>query len=157
MTIKDQIEPFVSKETILHLLQNGINTESIFKERYPNTSIYLYSCFVRATLINNVLVHSGDTIFTVGQDECHGVSLDLTKKQLLLDWTINHTDFNLSYSENIQWKRFHKLFWNSTFNPLSVLLDTTVTSMLTNDRVMEMVKDIMYEVNSLGTKVAKAF
>ena len=112
---------------------------------------------MRATLINNVLVHSGDTIFTVGQDECHGVSLDLTKKQLLLDWTINHTDFNLSYSENIQWKRFHKLFWNSTFNPLSVLLDTTVTSMLTNDRVMEMVKDIMYEVNSLGTKVAKAF
>jgi 2-dehydropantoate 2-reductase len=143
----------IHKNTIIHLFQNGINTEIEFIQKYPKTRLFIYSCFVRATLANNILVHSGDTIFTFGcHDGIDNVDLVHDRAEFVQDW-ISHLDLNLSYSENIQWKRFHKLFWNATFNPLSVVLDSSVTKMLDDDGVMELVLGIMNEVEILATRL----
>ena len=141
------ISPFVSNETTLVLIQNGIDIESTYLQAFPNNELISGLAFICVSRTAPGKIHHEDYgkltlgCFPNGQSRACDELVDL--------FCLGGADCHVS--ADIAKDRFIKLLWNAAFNPLSVTEGgVTTEQLLSSTKMEEHIRGIMAEISSLA-------
>ncbi|MFI5305175.1 MAG: ketopantoate reductase family protein [Nitrospiria bacterium] len=141
-----EIEPAVSSQTWILTLQNGIDTEDRAASHFGKGHIIGGVAFITAKLIEKGRIgHYKRGVITIG--ELNGeISGRLSKIHKLL------TDANITayMTGDIMKKKWEKLCWNATFNPLSVILNGPVSDILKSPGALSVIRQVIQEIICVG-------
>ncbi|MHB8483967.1 MAG: ketopantoate reductase family protein, partial [Nitrospiria bacterium] len=128
--------------TIMLTLQNGVNTEQRLMNQFGSRNVIGGVAFITSKLIEpGKIGHYKRGIITIG--ELNGEKTARLEKiyQLLIQAKIT------SYiTDEIMKKKWEKLCWNATFNPLSILFDGPVSVILESPGALEVIRQVISEI-----------
>lgn len=142
------IQNYVSTNTSILLLQNGIGIEKETAKDFPQNEILSGLAF---TCINRIspgkILHLDYGHISIGSFTNNGDSI--TAKEL--SDLFNQAGVKCEFTDDILTARWKKLVWNAPFNPISVLTGGKDTSTILNDKeTLKLVKNVMLEVCQLA-------
>ncbi|KAJ3304128.1 hypothetical protein HDV03_003129 [Kappamyces sp. JEL0829] len=131
---------------LVHLVQNGVGIETALKTLYPDLGVVTCSALVRTYQTDvGIITHSGPKTFTMGFYGSHTPLQEQTLKEYIAMGVEAGIDMVLS--PHIQWVRWHKLAWNASFNPLTVLMDAQgPLELLDQPHMNALVHELMGEI-----------
>ncbi|NBV42258.1 2-dehydropantoate 2-reductase [bacterium] len=141
-----EIAPLVGPNTVIVLLQNGIEIEFPYLNRYPGNPIISGLAFVCVNKIgvSNIL-HLDYGRLVIG---LYPVGVHASVGELAAYWA--SAGVPVKVSETIRKERWRKLIWNAPFNPLSAILKQTTDSILAVPELEMLSRTIMAEVVQLA-------
>lgn len=141
-------------DAFIHLVQNGVGIEEPVHRMFPSNQLVTVSAFVRSASINPTTInHTGPKLFTFGFFNSSSPS-DKHQRKLEEFTNVLSADGGIEckISKDIQWVRFHKLAWNASFNPLSIICGQVgVIELLEHEPTRRLITDIHKEVFELAT------
>lgn len=140
------IRPFVSRQTAIVLLQNGIDIEPPVAKTFPENEILSGLAFVCSERKAPGEVHHTDYGRLAIGLYPRGKSLRTEKLVELF----RSSGVPAEISEDVKTARWAKLVWNAPFNPISVLTRCTTDKMVSNPHIESVVRAIMGEVVTLA-------
>ena len=143
------IRPFVSKDTVILLIQNGVFIEDHLMAAFSNPIIrsLAFVCAHRESKLR--IQHLDFGSMTVG---LMSGSIDVYNSHPFISF-LKKLSIKVHFSTNIKQSIWEKLVWNAAFNPLSVYykgLDTD--ALLTHKEAFLLIQAIMKEVQA-GAKI----
>jgi 2-dehydropantoate 2-reductase len=142
------ISPLVRKDSVILLLQNGLNLDEKLQELFPNQKVLGAAAFVclnrmSATDIRHLAYGKLDIGYLSREDEPAAKNVVSLFANAGLD--VNYA----GYIRTVRWK---KLLWNVPFNVLSVLLQKANTKeMIEDSGICDMAVKLMKEVQALAS------
>lgn len=142
----DEIENFVSDNTIILSLLNGVTSEQIIAEKYGCEKV-LYSYVIGHSSVRNGnnITHDGINTIVFGSDNPNDKN-NITKVRQFFD----KTDINYEVSEDIKHSLWLKFMLNVSSNQTTALFRLNFGEMLSNKAVMELIVKIMKEVQTIA-------
>ena len=144
-----------NESAMIHLIQNGVGIEESVHDCFPNNPLVSVSAFVRSSIDDEGAVnHSGPKLFTFGFFSPAKPSSEIQDKLHQLCAALEDGSIDTKISNDIQWVRYHKLAWNASFNPLSIICGHIgCVSLLNTPETRELVLEIHREVFELATRL----
>lgn len=133
------IENFVDGNTIIISLLNGISSESIIKEKFPEASI------VNSYLICNSIIRSGRNVI---HDNVNKIVLEYNSS--LVEFFENN-NINYEISKNIKDSMWEKLMLNIIANQLSAVTKMSFGEMNSLPYIESLLNKILEEVVNIAT------
>ena len=140
--VLEQIAPFVAKDTVILSLLNGVNSESVIADRFPQAHVILAMCsgidsnrVGRAVRMNR----RGKIVF--GEKD-GGISEDVLRVQRYFDLT----GIPYEVSEDMQHQMWWKLMVNVGMNQISAVHDLDYEGVRSNPEVMAQMHRAQREV-----------
>jgi len=146
INLEQLIKPYLSKNTSIILLQNGIHIEKTIQNSFPDHHIISGLAFICVSKTKPATINHQDYGRLVIGNYPNGI---LPKTQKLVD-LFNTTNIECQISDNITAQRWKKLIWNAPFNPLSVIQNQNTKEILDNPQTKTLVHKIMQEVLTLA-------
>lgn len=154
--LKDLLAPLLHKDSLVILIQNGLGVESDLAKDFPSLNIggaLAQVCAIKVGPGHIRHLDLGKLFIGIHQGNCKPVMLEV------LD---NFTDAGVVVELiPLALARWHKLIWNIPFNGLSVVLNTTVDKLISNEDTKVLCWELMYDVieaaNYCGSIVKKDF
>ncbi|MBF0350359.1 MAG: 2-dehydropantoate 2-reductase [SAR324 cluster bacterium] len=146
--VSSLLRPVVGPDTVIVLLQNGIDIEPPVAQAFPENLLISGLAFVCSNRIGPGHIHHQDygrLIIGAYPGGSHQAVLELS------EW-FKQAGINCVASENIISARWKKLVWNAPYNPVSVLggcLDTS--QIMESTEAVLLVKHVMEEVCLLAS------
>jgi 2-dehydropantoate 2-reductase len=141
-----EIGPAVSSQTWILTLQNGIDTEDRAVSHFGKSNIIGGVAFITAKLIEKGRIgHYKRGVITIG--ELNGVISERLSKIHKLLTTAKITTY---MTGDIMKKKWEKLCWNATFNPLSVILNGPVSDILKSPGALSVIRQVIQEIIWVG-------
>ncbi|RAP24937.1 hypothetical protein DID73_00085 [Candidatus Marinamargulisbacteria bacterium SCGC AG-343-K17] len=142
------VQPFMSKNTILMIIQNGIFIEDDLLASYDQ-NILRCLAFICVSRHSKTHIHHMDFgSLSVGGLNC--TLNDLADHPLFQ--LFPQLDITVRLSPDIQQSIWEKLVWNAPFNPLSVVYNgATTAELLSNPTSLSKIRTIMQEVQLAAT------
>lgn len=134
------LKNFVSKETIILSLLNGISSEEIIKSAYPE------ACVLKSYFIGHSAVRSGNS---VTQD---GVGKIVFEKNQKLAEFFDSLNIDYECPENMDYALWLKYAMNIFSNQTSAVLNMTFGELKNNKNFIEFAKKIISEVRAIAEK-----
>ncbi|KAJ1918816.1 hypothetical protein H4219_002355 [Mycoemilia scoparia] len=155
----DTIEPLIkTNDTSIVIMQNGIGVEDPFVSRFVNNPIISTVSFVDVKQPEHGFIsHGVNSNLIIGL--CTGpeskVAADLAASALdKLNTAWGKADVPCIKAEDIQSYRWHKVVWNASFNPMSVISGgCTKNTMVAHPYFRKLILDVMEEVWDAAGKV----
>ncbi len=144
----ESIKGYLTDNTIIVSMQNGIDNPSIITSRFPSNKVVAASVFVGASIDQPGLVrHSADGRIVLGKitSNVRQDDLDIIKKMF------DDAEVPCIISDDIKLVMWKKLLWNLIFNPLSALLEATCGRLVDNNYSRFIMERMLEE----GVKAAK--
>lgn len=144
--IPSLIHPFVSKQTAIVLLQNGIDIEPPVVKAFPHNEILSGLAFVCCERKIPGEVHHTDYgkivigVYPRGQSVAADRLVKLFKT----------SGVPAEITDDVKTARWAKLVWNAPFNPISVLSGCTTDKMVGTSSIESVVRSVMKEVVMLA-------
>ncbi|KAI0216613.1 hypothetical protein L0F63_005941, partial [Massospora cicadina] len=153
-SIPELVEPLVTPASTIVLIQNGIEIEKPFTEKYPDTP--LISCVAKVAtseVESGIIEHKNATYLSIGiypkansQKYAHSVTT--------FSGTLERGGIDYDIVEDIESLRWFKLMWIGSISPLCILANGCDTYDLLNDEdATQLVRDAMLEIKLLGEKI----
>jgi 2-dehydropantoate 2-reductase len=144
----------VSADTALVTIQNGIDNEAAAAESFPDNEIIGGIAYVAASRIKpGVVQHLGSGTLTFGSHPW-GIS-DKTRRLAEL---FTAAGVPTRTTDQIVCQRWHKMLWNASFNPISVLGGKADSlRMLADEESSQLVRKVMAEVLQIAEQVGCVF
>ena len=139
-TALNYIENFVTNETRIISLINGISSEEIIQQRFPN-AIVLKSYFV-----GHSAMRTGNV---VTQD---GVGTIVVERDSIIEEVFSNADINYTIPDDIDYSMWLKFCLNVITNPLSAILCMNFGELKRNKKFTEFSKKVLYEVKQIAQK-----
>ncbi len=141
------IEPHLSENSAIVLLQNGIDIEPHIQTLFPHHLLISALAFVCVSRVTpSQIVHQDYGRLIIG-DYPSGIH----PKTKALAELFESANLNCKATESVKQARWRKLVWNAAFNPLSVLCGAASTSdILNHPHTSWLVREIMTEVVALA-------
>ncbi|MBI1821773.1 MAG: ketopantoate reductase family protein [Nitrospirae bacterium] len=149
-TVFEQIKPVVSSDTILLTLQNGVNTEERLIQQFGSHKVIGGVAFITSKLIEPGRIgHYKRGIITIG--ELNGEKTERLEKihELLV-----RAKITAYVTDEIMKKKWEKLCWNATFNPLSILFNGPVERVLESKGALDVIRQVISEIIVVAKQVA---
>jgi 2-dehydropantoate 2-reductase len=146
-----EIKPAVGTNTLIMTLQNGVDTEDRMIPLFGRENIIGGVAFITSKRIERGrIAHYKRGIITIGE-------LNGTKSGRLVGIHKILTDSGIPayMTSEIMKKKWEKLCWNATFNPLSVLLDGPASMILESPGGLSAVRQAIEEI--IGVAKANGF
>ncbi|MCQ2350525.1 MAG: 2-dehydropantoate 2-reductase [Paludibacteraceae bacterium] len=146
--IPNLIKPILKPDSLIILIQNGINMEPYIAKQLPDT-VSIAAGMVMASVTKTapaVITHTNFGTITTALYKGN----DNILKEFCND--INSTGLRAVHSTDYITERWRKLVWNMPYNGLSVALDATTKDIMNNPATRQRAYSIMLEV----VKAAKA-
>ncbi|MBI1824746.1 MAG: ketopantoate reductase family protein [Nitrospirae bacterium] len=137
-----QIRPAMASHTLMMTLQNGIDTEERAVSLFGRERVIGGVAFITAKLIEKGRIgHYKRGIITIGE-------LNGEKSERLINIHQILTDAKISafMTSEIMKKKWEKLCWNATFNPLSVILNAPVSEILESSGALSVIRQVIQEI-----------
>lgn len=150
----DLVQPAVRLGvTTIVLIQNGLNIEKPFKERFPQNTIASGIQMIGANQTTpGTILHNEPDKSHIGVFESD--SWDATEKETHLSRTKKFVSIynacgkvDCKFDEDVKYTRWLKLVYNSSYNSISAILSMNVTQMRIYEHVIDsLIKPIMEEI-----------
>ena len=141
------IKPAVSENTVIVLLQNGINIEQPIVKTFPHNEFISALAFICVSRVEYGKIDHQD----YGRIVIGNYPKGITPAVETLHNLFQKAEINCTINEDIVAARWIKLVWNAPFNPISVLGGgVTTKEMLSADSTKELIRNIMKEVALLA-------
>lgn len=138
----NEIKPAVGANTLILTLQNGVDTEDRLIPLFGSEHIIGGVAFITSKLIERGrIAHFKRGMITIGE-------LNGTKSERLASIHKLLTDARIPayMTGEIMKKKWEKLCWNATFNPLSVLMDGPVSKILESPGGLSSIRQAIDEI-----------
>ena len=140
------IAPAVGSDTVIVLIQNGIDIEHGVKEAFPANELISVVAYVGVTrTAPGKIVHTDGGLLKMG-DYPSGLSSCCAR---LAEW-FNGVGVKTECYADIQRVRWEKLVWNAAYNPVSVLARADTREITDDAEAVRLIRAIMGEVSALA-------
>lgn len=142
----NEIKNFVSDDTIILSLLNGVTSEQIIADKYGCEKV-LYSYFIGHSSVRtgNNISHDGVNKIVFGSDNKNDTE-NIEKVKTFFD----RTNINYQISDDIKHSMWLKFMLNVCANPTTALFRMTFGEMLSNKSMMQLAIKIMKEVQAVA-------
>ena len=142
----DQMKNFVSSDTIIIPLLNGVTSEHIIADVYGREKV-LYAYFIghSAIRVGNSITHDGINTIVFGSDNEKDKQIITVLKNFF-----DKADINYEISNDIKHALWAKFMLNVSANPTTALFGMTFGEMLNNNAMMDLAVKIMKEVQAVA-------
>ena len=136
------VRPFLSDQTVIFLIQNGIFIEDVYVDHFhqPILRGLAFLCAVRESYQRIRHLEFGLLTYGVFRGDHHHPNIQL------LGEILQQSEMDVSFSNHIYMDIWEKLLWNAPFNPLSVLYRMTTDELLASVEITDRIYRIMEEV-----------
>ncbi|MFD1848787.1 ketopantoate reductase family protein [Oceanobacillus bengalensis] len=144
-----QLLPILSKDTKVITLQNGIDNEERLGEIFGFQRIFSCATYVQTAIEEpGVVNQQGRVALVIGE-------LDHSAREKCSEIVtcFNQAGIDATYTGNIFEKKWRKLLWNITFNPLSAISTATVGDILDNKPLRTTAESVCKEAMEVAIKV----
>ncbi len=144
--IKDLVAPILKENTIILLIQNGLGIEEKLHNDLPQAQIAGGLAFICSEKIApGHISHMDYGKLIIGS---YNVQNAEELQQVCTD--LQNTGVEVELSADLNTSRWQKLIWNVPFNGLTVALNTSTDTLITNPASRQLVYDMMLEVIRAG-------
>src|SRR5699024_123760 len=139
----------LSGEASIVTMQNGIDNEEILSEVFGRERILSAETYVQAGLKRpgNVRQH-GNISLVLGE-----LDSQIKTQCSSIVQMFNEAGIRTKHADNIIRKKWNKLLWNVTFNPLSSIVSTRVGEILENGYLRNLAESICLEAISVAKEM----
>jgi 2-dehydropantoate 2-reductase len=142
INVRKIIEDAVHENTVILLIQNGIDMEKHIKKAFPKNELLSAVANIGVTRIApGKIIHKGSGNLKIG---LYPEGSSETAMKIGKMFTAAGVKCDLT--ENIRKTRWEKLVWNAAFNPISVICKADTSRIMKNCKSAELAENIMAEV-----------
>lgn len=152
-SLVDLIEPAVTPgDTAIVLMQNGLNIEKPFQDKFSGNAILSGIELMGATEVSpGVIKHDEPDICKVGCFDASANEEHIQQAQKFIELYNACGKVDCQYDEDVRCSRWQKLVYNSAWNSVSAILRTDVTRMRIHEHIVDnLVLPIMLEIMSIA-------
>lgn len=144
--VLDQLEPVLTKKTVILTLQNGVDVEDRILARLHRDCVVGGVAFVYSKIVEpGVIEHYKRGAVTVGEMMGHKSG----RVQAIVD-VFKHAGIPCQLSEDIRKRKWEKMCWNCVFNPITVLINDRVAKALDHPEMLGVIRQIVGEVAAVS-------
>lgn len=142
----DMIAPFVSENTYILSLVNGVTSEEILMERYKTATVF-YSYVICHTVARtkNDVSHDGMTKIVFGME-----NNEKEEEQKVLADFFDKCNIYYGISDDIKKELWEKFCFNCCANQISAITGATFKQMLYSEECVELIKNMSEEIQSVA-------
>lgn len=145
--LADLLPTLLQKDTVVLVLQNGLDTEAAAAQQVGAARVVGGLCFICANKVGpGHLQHLAQGTLTLGEYSTTG----LTPRLVELGEHFISAGIPVTLTPNLTTARWHKLLWNIPFNGLSVVLNCTTDQLLACPATACLSENLMQEVFDLA-------
>ncbi|MEM8543498.1 MAG: putative 2-dehydropantoate 2-reductase [Cyanobacteria bacterium P01_H01_bin.119] len=153
------LPPLLKPDTIILLLQNGLDIEAEVAAIAPQHVLLSGLCFICSNKVGPGAIHHLDYgSVLLGAYHRDNLPGGITAEMDAIAADFKAADIAIDLAEDLYLARWRKLVWNIPFNGLSVVLNATTTEMMESDAARSLAAALMAEVvqaaNACGDRVA---
>ncbi|MEM1172255.1 MAG: putative 2-dehydropantoate 2-reductase [Cyanobacteria bacterium P01_H01_bin.35] len=150
--LPELLPPLVNKNTVVLLLQNGINIEPEISKIIGSNTLIGGLCFVCSNKVGvGKIRHIDYGLITIGEYLPNYKAAGITEKIREIAKDFEQANIPIELSEDLLLARWKKLVWNIPYNGLSVVLDARTDEIMANTDTRFLAEQLMWEV-SAGAK-----
>lgn len=150
--IPQLLAPLIQENTIVLLLQNGLDFEREVAEIFPQAFVMGGLCFICVNKIDPGYIHHIDyQAISLAEYARDYQSCGITERMEEIARDFTQANVEIVLKEDLLQSRWEKLVWNIPYNSLSVILDATTQEMMSDRHSRQLVEEIMQEV-AMGAK-----
>ncbi|NEP83944.1 MAG: putative 2-dehydropantoate 2-reductase [Okeania sp. SIO3B3] len=155
--------PLVKKNTVVLLLQNGINIEPEISQIIGSNALIGGLCFVCSNKVGAGKICNLDygCTISIGQYFPNNRPAGITEQMREIAQDFEQANIPIELSEDLLLARWKKLVWNIPYNGLSVVLNARTDEIMANTDTRFLVEKLMWEVaagaNSCGRIIDDRF
>ena len=141
------LNPVVSQQSAIHIIQNGVGVEEPIVSRFKNVPISSSVTYLAVTIESNAVKHHGITEMVIGG--ANDFKSDALNEFASL---LKAGDLDVRVIADVQLARWHKLMWNASFNPISIVAGCVDTQTLLSDESSEkLIRNVMHEICEIAS------
>lgn len=155
--LQELLSPLIHQDSLVILIQNGLEIEKDLSLSFPDLSIAGGLAFICSSKLGpGHIAHQDYGKLTIGlyQGDHQNVL-----QQVCADF--NEANVPADFSHDLMKSRWQKLVWNIPFNGMTVVLNTTTDRLINNPYTRQLTFDLMMEVihgaNHCGVHVDHSF
>lgn len=139
--------PLVKKNTVVLLLQNGINIEPKIYQIIGSNALIGGLCFVCSNKVGaGKISHLDYGTVTIGEYFPDNRPAGITEQMREIAQDFEQASIPIELSEDLLLARWKKLVWNIPYNGLSVVLNARTNEIMANTDTRFLVEKLMWEV-----------
>ena len=150
--VLDVIEPAITSEATIVLLQNGLNIEKPIIERYPSNVVLSGVSIISASEPSHgVIKHEFTDSAKIGVFPAVKGDREMseTRARRLVDIYNACGKVNWEYDDDVAFTRWRKLMYNASYNSVSAILGMGVVRMrMTQHIIDELIRPAMLEIRA---------
>jgi 2-dehydropantoate 2-reductase len=140
--LKELLPPLLHQDTVIVMIQNGLEIENDLSHIFSNVQIAGGLAFICSSKTGpGHITHHDYGKLNIG---AHNYCSQVLLQQICNDFNEANVSTNLSH--NLLRSRWQKLVWNVPFNGLTVVLNTTTDQLVINPESRQLVYDLMMDV-----------
>jgi 2-dehydropantoate 2-reductase len=144
--VLDQLEPVLTKKTVILTLQNGVDVEDRILARLHRDCVVGGVAFIYSKIVEpGVIEHYKRGVVAVGEMMGHKSE----RVQAIVD-VFKQAGIQCRLSEDIRKNKWEKMCWNCVFNPITVLVNDRVAKALDHPEMMGVIRQIVGEVAAVS-------
>ncbi|MEA5469646.1 putative 2-dehydropantoate 2-reductase [Spirulina sp. 06S082] len=141
------LKPLVRENSVIILLQNGLNFEREIAEIFPQSFIIGGLCFICANKIAaGYICHLDYQEIVLAEYASNYQSCGITGRMEAIAKDFQKANVKIALKADLLQSRWEKLVWNIPYNSLSVILDATTQAIMGDRHSRQLVEAIMQEV-----------
>ncbi|NES06264.1 MAG: putative 2-dehydropantoate 2-reductase [Okeania sp. SIO2F4] len=145
--LPELLPPLVNKNTVILLLQNGINIEPEIFQIIGSNTLIGGLCFVCSNKVGaGKIRHIDYGTITIGQYFPNNRPAGITEQMGEIAKDFEQAGIPIELSEDLLLARWKKLVWNIPYNGLSVVLDARTDEIMANTDTRFVAEQLMWEV-----------
>ncbi len=145
--LPELLPPLVNKNTVVLLLQNGINIEPEISQIIGGNTLIGGLCFVCSNKVGaGKIRHIDYGTISIGQYFPNNRPAGITEQMREIAKDFEQANIPIELSEDLLLARWKKLVWNIPYNGLSVVLDARTDEIMANTDTRFLAEQLMWEV-----------
>jgi 2-dehydropantoate 2-reductase len=150
----EKIKPYMrNKDSYILTLQNGVDNEEVLTEHFGVEKVLTGSAYLSSKIEEpGHVLQQGRHAVILGK--LHESQHDIVKE---VNYVFQNANINSVLSDNIMKRKWEKLLWNVTFNPLSAVAETTVGEILADQHLKGIADNVITEATNIAEKMGITF
>lgn len=145
--LPELLSPLLKEDSIVLLLQNGINIEPEVARIIGNKTLIGGLCFICSNKVGpGYIRHIDYGIMNIGQYMAGNSAAGITEQVSEIRRDLERAGITIELSEDLLLSRWKKLVWNIPYNGLSVVLDARTDEIMANSDTRYLAEQLMWEV-----------
>lgn len=144
-----ELKRVIKSEAVILTLQNGVDNEEVLSKMFGEERVISAAAYVQAMISSPGHVRQVGSISLV-MGELHDKSNNICSQVAKM---FRQPELDVEHVDNIMERKWKKLLWNVTFNPISAALQVRVGEVLDNEELNDIASRICEESINVAKRI----